>query len=122
MSQLSIHIEDDRKAFLPGEFIRGAVRWQCPDYPKTAALRLFWYTQGRGTEDILLIDEVAFDNPTPSAEESFEFKLPVGPYSFSGSLISLIWALELEVGRDCIRTEFTLSPTGKEILLQAAKQ
>jgi hypothetical protein len=45
--------------------------------------------------------------------------LPEGPYSFSGKLISLIWALELACspGSETVRREITVSPTGHEIVL-----
>jgi hypothetical protein len=45
--------------------------------------------------------------------------LPLAPYSFSGKLISLIWGLELvlEPSQETARFEFTLSPTGEEIML-----
>lgn len=120
MNKLNIQIDDDRREFLPGQRIEGNVQWQCQGNLKEAQLRLFWYTQGKGTEDVLLVDEIRFENPAHFNKEHFAFELPVGPYSFSGSLISLIWALELEVGGDCVRTEFTVSPTGKEILLKQA--
>ena len=45
--------------------------------------------------------------------------LPAGPYSFSGRLISLIWALELvaEPGNHVARVEITLGPDGQEVVL-----
>lgn len=116
-SALAIDIEQMQTAFLPGQRISGTASWMSPKTPKRAALRLIWFTQGRGTEDAGIIDSREFDLPQATDERPFEFCLPVGPYSFSGSLISLTWALELEVDRECERTEIIVSPTGEEIRL-----
>ena len=50
------------------------------------------------------------------------FVLPPAPYSFSGKLISLIWAVEVvaEGIKEASRLEFTLSPDGREITLSSA--
>ena len=58
-------------------------------------MRLFWYTRGKGTEDVGLVDTVAFPNPQTTDQRTFRFALPEAPYSFSGKLISIIWAIEL---------------------------
>lgn len=117
MDELSIEIEQGQTSFLPGEVVSGHARWQQSDIPKQACIRLIWYTQGRGTEDADVIETHAFHNPLPSDNRRFEFKFPAGPYSFSGRLISLIWALELEVDGKCSRMEIVISPSGEEIAL-----
>jgi hypothetical protein len=55
-------------------------------------------------------------------QEKFEFALPEGPQSFSGKLISLIWAVELvvEKSKESQRIEFVLSPFDAEIVLGEA--
>jgi hypothetical protein len=59
------------------------------------------------------------DNPGALGSDPFSFTLPPGPYSFSGRLISLIWALELTCtpSHETVRKEIVVSPTGREILL-----
>ena len=49
----------------------------------------------------------------------FRFQLPDAPYSFSGKLISLIWAIEAvaEGIKEAARYEFVLAPEGREIEL-----
>lgn len=115
---LAIDIEQMQTAFLPGQRISGTASWMSEKPPRRAALRLIWFTQGRGTEDAGIIDSLEYDLPQSSDERSFEFHLPAGPYSFSGTLISLTWALELEVDRECERVEIVVSPTGEEIHLR----
>ena len=124
MPTLSIQLESDKSAFRPGEKVAGTVSWQLEDHPREVELRLLWYTQGKGDEDAGLAETMSFDQPSPSDQRSFHFALPEGPYSFSGSLISLTWALELGTrpGDQCERREITLTPTGQEILLEALPQ
>jgi hypothetical protein len=44
-------------------------------------------------------------------------QLPWGPYSFSGKLISLIWAFELIAlpSEDSIRQEIVIGPDAREV-------
>jgi hypothetical protein len=128
MAELQIHTELDNRSFVPGDRLRGHVEWtglpssNRPEKDK-AELRLFHYTSGKGTRDINIIDTRDFDAPASSARRDFEFNLPDGPPSFSGKLISLIWALELVIEIDgeefTEHLDFQLTPTGREIDLYA---
>jgi hypothetical protein len=86
-------------------------------------LRLFWYTKGKGDRDVQIVDSRAWANPALQERRDFRFTLPRAPYSFSGKLISLIWALELVEPRtgEEARVEFVMAPTGREILLHAGE-
>ncbi|MEN8126424.1 MAG: hypothetical protein ABFR90_01325 [Planctomycetota bacterium] len=113
-----IETQNDQTSFLPGQTLSGTVRWMCSELPDDASLHLIWYTEGRGDEDVGLAEKCEFENPQISDEHPFRFQLPAGPYSFSGSLISLIWALELKVDKEVVRKEIVLSPGEKEITLR----
>ena len=117
MSALIIEVQGGKTAFAPGEELRGRVAWEFEKPEKWLEIRLFRFTRGKGTKDVEAIDKLRFDEEVPpSGEENFRFTLPGGPYSFSGKLISLVWALELVSKRNgSERLEFTLSPTGEEI-------
>jgi hypothetical protein len=119
MEQLAIEIQNGANAFLPGETVEGTVSWQLDRPAETAELRLFWYTQGKGDQDVGVVSTVPFANPELQERRVFRVSLPDGPFSFSGKLISLLWALELvvEPGSRASRTEITVSPTRMEILL-----
>lgn len=119
MDWLAIEIQDGANAFLPGEAVEGTVSWQLDRPAQTAELRLLWYTQGKGDQDVGVVSTVPFSNPGLQDRRSFRVSLPDGPFSFSGKLISLAWALELviEPGSRASRTEITVSPTRMEILL-----
>jgi hypothetical protein len=119
MSELSILLPEGRFSFFPGETMTGTVSWNLDTVPEVVELRLFWRTEGKGDQDLEISGVVRYENPSQRDEEAFEFTLPDGPYSFSGKLISLIWALELIAlpSEETERVEFILSPTGQEILL-----
>lgn len=117
MDSLTIDIADMNTSFHPGQSVRGQVQWQLAEKPEKASLRLLWYTAGKGTEDVGVVRTVEFDNPAATDSRRYDFTLPVGPYSFSGQLISLLWTLELEVAGQCMRQDITVSPTGKEVKL-----
>ncbi len=121
MSQLSIQINEDRTAFGPDEELAGTVRWQFDQAPRTVELRLFWFTRGKGTEDAGVVETVQFDGLKLEEFRPFRLRLPQAPYSFSGKLISLVWALEL-VGapsKEVARVEFVLAPGGQEVRLES---
>jgi hypothetical protein len=119
MSQLKIEINNGKTAFRPGEDISGIAVWQLDREPEAVEIRIFWYTLGKGTQDVAIVETVRFDNPGLQAGHPFTIQAPNGPYSFSGTLISLVWALELVVlpSKDTDRANVTISSTGSEIAL-----
>jgi hypothetical protein len=119
MSQLKLGLRDNRTAFRPGEEIVGAAGWQLDRPPKSVEVRLFWYTCGKGTQDVGVVDTVRFEQPQREEARPFRFIAPAEPYSFTGKLITLVWALELVVkpGDESARLELTISPTGQPIVL-----
>jgi hypothetical protein len=121
MTELAIDLADGRREFRPGETLAGTVSWNV-NGATSAELRLFWYTRGKATGDVGLVDTVAFPNPQTSDRRTFRFSLPDGPYSFSGKLISLIWAIELilEPGASVERREILVSPSGREVVVAHA--
>jgi hypothetical protein len=121
MDRLDIALQDQKTAFAPRQTIHGRAEWNLGTRPRHLELSLLWYTAGKGTRDVGVIETKRFDAPGASGAQDFSFALPDGPYSFSGKLISLIWALELtsSSGSESVRQEITVSPTGREILLSA---
>jgi hypothetical protein len=118
MTGLHIELADGRAAFKPGEPLAGRVSWTV-NGATSAELRLFWYTRGKGTEDVGLVDTVAFPDPQPADQRTFRFALPEAPFSFSGKLISIIWAIELivEPGPSVERREIVMAPGGREVVV-----
>lgn len=119
MKKLDIELDEQKTVFGPGDVVSGTIQWSLDENPRQLELSLFWYTSGKGTRDVGVIDAMQIDNPGALGSKAFSFTLPRGPCSFSGRLISLIWALELTCtpGGDTARQEITVSSTGREILL-----
>jgi hypothetical protein len=116
---ISVETHDGSASFRPGDTVEGTVRWQLPEPPEGVELRLFWSTEGKGDLDQEVIETIPFDNPGALDRRIFRVRLPKGPYSFSGKLITLRWALEAVAlpGEQSGSFFFTLSPTGEEIRL-----
>jgi hypothetical protein len=119
--QIAIFLAGDRSAFRPGETLKVSALWALGAAPASLEARLFWRTTGKGTEDLVIVAQQEVATPAAAGEGSFEFTLPEAPWSFSGKLISLLWAVELVAEPDgqSARCEFVLGPHAKEILLTA---
>jgi hypothetical protein len=119
MDSLTIDIEGGRRNFTPGETMTGHAGWTLDKDPKSAELRLFWYTSGKGTQNVGVVTTMPFEGPGRSERRDFRIALPPEPYSCSGSLVSIIWALELIVEPHGLteRVEFTMAPGGSEVIL-----
>lgn len=119
MSKLQLGLRENRTAFSPGEELAGAALWECDAPPTLAEIRLVWSTKGKGSEDAAVVDRVSFDVPQAGDTRPFTLRLPAAPYSFSGKLISLVWAVELvlQPGNRCERREIVVAPNGVEVLL-----
>ncbi len=115
-----VETHDGATSFRPGDTVEGTVRWQFPEPPKEIELRLFWSTAGKGDQDLEVMEVVPFGNPGAQDGRTFRVRLPEGPYSFSGKLITLTWALEAvaQPGDRSAHIEITMSPTGEELQLQ----
>lgn len=96
--------------------------WELDDDQELVELRMFWYTRGKGDTDMHIVETLPFARPQRRDSVRLGIQLPSAPYSFSGKLISLIWALELvaEPSHDASRLEFVMAPDEREILLHEA--
>jgi hypothetical protein len=123
VSWIQVETRDGRTAFQPGEEIEGTVRWLLDPPPKSLEVRLFWYTEGKGERDVGVVESLPFADPGPEEHRPFRFRLPAGPYSFKGTVIHLLWAVEAvaEPGGRTGRQAITVSPSGREIVLPAER-
>ncbi len=119
MSPLSIQIDGNKTVYCPGETLRGAIRWQYDDRPGRIELRLFWFTEGPGPDDIGIVDTLVQDDPSPADTRSFQFRVPAGPYSYDGKSFHIRWALELLAPdrKDHTRLGLIVSPTTQPIAI-----
>ena len=123
---MSLQIEplDGQMHFEPGTEIEVRIAWDLEQPCEALELRLVWNTAGKGTTDLAVVDTVRFESPPPRGSEPVTLRLPRSPYSFSGKLVSLVWALELVAlpDGDSTRQEIVLAPAGREILLASAAE
>jgi len=120
MQNLSIDIAEYKTSFRPGEEIRGTVRWNLPGDPESVEVSLFWRTEGKGTQDVGVIETLKHEAPGPLGQKDFTFILPPAPFSFSGRLISIIWAIEATSypTEQTTRQQIAVSPTGQEVVVE----
>ena len=121
---IRLGLRENKTALRPGETIAGAVLWEFENAPDLAEVRLLWFTRGKGTEDGSIVETVTIDAPPAADTREFSFAAPNGPYSFSGTLIALIWAVEFvaKPGGDFERIEITIAPDAREIVLPQIPQ
>jgi len=128
MSWIEIGLEGSRASFRPGEEVAGAVAWSVAEEPgseataaapERAVVRLAWFTRGKGDRDSGVAAEVELPEPAASDRRDFRLRLPEGPYSVSGKLVSVVWVVEaiLEPGERAQHVEIVVSPTGREVRL-----
>jgi hypothetical protein len=110
---------DNKTDYAPGEEIEGAVLWEFDAAPKSVELHLVWGTRGKGTADGTIVETISFENPKPGDTRTFKLRLPDGPYSMDGKLISIIWALELiaQPGKKSAEVEITVGPSRRPVRL-----
>ena len=121
---IRLGLRENKTAFRPGETIAGAVLWEFNKVPTLAEVRLVWFTRGKGSEDGGVSATVTFDAPPASDTREFSFTAPNGPYSFSGTLIAVLWAVEFvaKPGSDFQRIEIVIAPDAEEIVLPRIEQ
>ena len=119
MSEVAIAIDGSKRVFSPRDAVSGRVSWSLAEVPQSVELRLGWSTEGKGTKDCEIVQTLSFQPLRTNESRDFKLVLPEGPYSFSGKLISLKWALEAEVAPsgETAGEDIVLSPFAEEVLL-----
>jgi hypothetical protein len=118
-NELRIDLADGRTSFAPGELLQATAEWKLECPVEAVELRLCWITHGEGQQGTVTVAAIRIETPELSGNRSWATRLPNGPYSFIGDLISLAWSLELvvEPTTDTYRLEIILAPRGKAIQL-----
>ena len=121
---IRLGLRENQTDFRPGETISGAVLWEFEKPPASAEVRLVWFTRGKGTEDGGIAATVTLADPPAADTREFSFDAPNGPYSFSGTLIAVLWAVEFVAmpGKEFQRIEIVIAPDAREIHLPRIEQ
>ncbi len=115
---LELHLEET--ALEPGSELAGRVAWRAEGGSvESVIVSLLWYTEGKGTEDVEIVEQVEVEHLPIQGSHEFTFRLPDFPWSFSGTLISLVWAVEANLEPDGTVERVTLvsAPEAREIEL-----
>ena len=117
---LTLATSDGRTWYKPGETIEGRAEWYLEDGEEALELRLFWHTRGKGTRDVGIVETLRIEKPGGSGHRSFAFRVPEGPYSFSGVLITLAWAIEAVAlpSEETARFDLGVGPRPVEVTLR----
>jgi hypothetical protein len=117
---LTLRINQDPNTLVPGQVIDGVSGWRLDDAPKDAVLRLFWFTEGKGTCDVGVVEELTLPHHLAELSGTFRFTIPAAPYSFCGQLITLKWAIELLVDKGDLveRLDLIVSPWVEQVSLK----
>ncbi len=85
-----------RTRFAPGEEVAVAIGWELPTPPEELTLELVWSTAGRGrTDRAAALRKVWRGGLSPAGAEVVAWKLPAGPHTHEGKLVSIGWVLRL---------------------------
>ncbi|MFA6716638.1 MAG: hypothetical protein WCS27_14755 [Victivallaceae bacterium] len=124
MDKMSLHLKDGKTSYRPGEKIRGELEWDLSQDIQNITINIFWYTEGVGDPDSETAVTEKIDMPMRNGRQSFEMELPSAPYSYSGRIGSLKWAIEASAVGDKVKDlkEFSITPDGREIILPEIKE
>ncbi len=95
MTRLELSTDGGETWVRPGERLTGTAAWELDGEADAIEIRLFWYTSGKGSRDVGIVDARRFEHVERQGSRTFSFQIPEGPISFTGKLITLSWAIEL---------------------------
>jgi hypothetical protein len=124
MSVLRLSTEGSEGWFKPGDTIAGQATWHLDTDAEAIDLRLFWFTDVDGSRQVEVVESRRIDRPEPNGERSFRFRIPESPYSFSGRLFTLAWAVELVVipSGEAERLDIVVGPRPIEVSVQSLRE
>jgi hypothetical protein len=110
-----ISIEPNTRQFEPGATITARVQWSDLRDNDRLVVRLFWFTTGKGDRDIEIVSEVPLQATGTSGQEVVKLTAPAWPFSYSGKMVSIQWAIEVVrlPGEDAQTVELVIAPDGR---------
>jgi len=129
MNVISIHLDQERRCFRPGDKLAGSVEWELDNAlaslgrdsryaaAKHVEVRLFWFTTGSALKQVGVVSRLVLKNLSERNSGRFEFILPAGPWCFAGRIVSLHWAAEavLFPSRESAIVMFSFGPDGQRV-------
>ena len=85
-----------RTRFAPDEEVPVAIGWELPGPPEELTLELIWATAGRGrTDRAAVLRRVWRGGLAAAGAEVVPWRMPAGPLTREGKLVSIGWVLRL---------------------------
>ncbi len=111
----------NQTSFVANGQLHCEISWDFVEPVDALELRVVWNTTGKGTQDLGIAQHEVLEAPTRSGRQTVSLQLPGQPYSFSGKLVSIVWAIELVAlpSDESTRVEITIGPEGQEVVLKA---
>lgn len=81
--------------FLPKDRVAGAAHWELDHTPKWLEVRLVWHTEGKGTNERMIVSRERWENPSPHDRRDFTLTLPEMPYTYHGRILSILWSVDV---------------------------
>ena len=117
---IEIRTDGGETAFAPGETLRGDLQWMCDTPPRRrSACACSGTPKGAAIATSASPRRSRWERPSRAARAPSASRLPSGPYSCSGQLVSVRWAIEAvsDSPRDVGRLELVLGPDRREVVL-----
>ncbi|HEY0711171.1 MAG TPA: hypothetical protein VGF45_00735 [Polyangia bacterium] len=121
---LELAVFGGRTTFAPREHLLGRASWRLSNRGHALEVRLYFKVEGGKSDphrppNVTVVDKRLFRNVDQTGEAAFAFDLPSQPFSFSGRLVRLVWAIELVVLPEDIATRFeiVIAPGGVAVTL-----
>ncbi len=102
----------------PGGTLRGTVSWGIPHPPRKLEVRVFWYNGEPGSGEARTIGSLELGE-AQEGSRGFDFALPELPWSVTGQVVKVGWAIELveKKSGSLALADFTMSPDGGVAML-----
>lgn len=116
---LDLTFDEGGPGYEPGGRVSGSASWTAERAPESVEVRLFWYTKGKGDQDLSVVETIVFDSPPATDRRPFSFRLPAAPPSFKGELVELVWAIEVVAlpSEEAALRHLVVGPGGRGLLL-----
>jgi hypothetical protein len=102
---LDIKFNRNPKSFRPGENLDATFTWDNELPGRTITLRVRWFTIGKGTTSSFDFYEEAIPLNAPQGEKPLRIKLPRGPLSCEGRLLTIQWSVRIEITKTYVQKE-----------------
>jgi len=111
--EVFIRLDDDSRAYAPGECLSGEYRIDCVEAGNVQAVEVsvLWHTEGKGDEDLAIHEfwrkgAAGGERGDPRRPNRFSTTLPHSPLSYDGQIVKIHWCVRVRVvfkrGRDLV--------------------